>query len=44
MTAVSFIIKNSLRNKRRAALTAMSVAVSLFLLVTLLGLTLPYPL
>jgi putative ABC transport system permease protein len=31
----SFIIKNALRNKRRAALSILSVAVSLFLLVAL---------
>jgi putative ABC transport system permease protein len=36
MTIHSFIIKNALRNKRRAGLCVMSVAVSLFLLVTLL--------
>lgn len=36
MTAGSFIIKNALRNKRRAVLTVLSVAVSVFLLVTLL--------
>lgn len=35
MTLHSFILKNALRNKRRALLTVMSVAVSLFLLVTL---------
>ena len=36
MTTVSFIAKNALRNKRRALLTILSVAVSLFLFVTLL--------
>ena len=36
MTAATFIFKNALRNKRRAALTILSVSVSLFLLVTLL--------
>ncbi|MDW7980481.1 MAG: hypothetical protein RMH97_07940, partial [Verrucomicrobiales bacterium] len=36
MTPASFIIKNALRNKRRAVLTVLSVAVSTFLLVTLL--------
>jgi putative ABC transport system permease protein len=36
MTLHSFILKNALRNKRRALLTVLSVAVSLFLLVTLL--------
>ncbi len=36
MTTVTFIAKNALRNKRRAALSVVSVAVSLFLLVTLL--------
>lgn len=35
MTLHSFILKNALRNKRRALLTVLSVAVSLFLLVTL---------
>ena len=35
MTISSFIIKNDLRNKRRATLSVLSVAVSLFLLVTL---------
>jgi putative ABC transport system permease protein len=35
VTLSSFIIKNALRNKRRAALSILSVAVSLFLLVTL---------
>ena len=35
MTTASFIIKNALRNKRRATLSILSVAVSLFLLVTL---------
>jgi putative ABC transport system permease protein len=32
----AFILKNALRNKRRAALSVLSVAVSLFLFVTLL--------
>jgi putative ABC transport system permease protein len=36
MNIGSFIAKNALRNKRRAALTILSVAVSLFLFVTLL--------
>ena len=36
MTFATFITKNALRNKRRAALSIISVAVSLFLLVTLL--------
>ncbi|MCI0745928.1 MAG: ABC transporter permease [Verrucomicrobia subdivision 3 bacterium] len=36
MTTGSFIVKNAFRNKRRAALSILSVAVSLFLLVTLL--------
>ena len=36
MTLFTFIAKNALRNKRRAALSVLSVAVSLFLLVTLL--------
>ncbi|HKI69155.1 MAG TPA: FtsX-like permease family protein [Verrucomicrobiae bacterium] len=36
MNVSSFIIKNALRNKRRATLSVLSVAVSLFLLVTLL--------
>src|SRR3954463_10616501 len=36
MTIGSFILKNALRNKRRATLTVLSVAMSLFLLVTLL--------
>ena len=36
MTTASFIFKNALRNKRRATLCVMSVAVSLFLFVTLL--------
>ena len=35
MTTSSFILKNALRNKRRATLSILSVAVSLFLLVTL---------
>ena len=33
MTVGTFIIKNALRNKRRATLSVLSVAVSLFLLV-----------
>ena len=36
MNTATFIAKNALRNKRRAALTILSVAVSLFLFVTLL--------
>ncbi len=36
MTVATFIAKNALRNKRRAALCILSVAASLFLLVTLL--------
>lgn len=36
MTIASFIAKNALRNKRRALLSVLSVAASLFLLVTLL--------
>jgi putative ABC transport system permease protein len=36
MGITGFILKNALRNKRRAALTVLSVAVSLFLFVTLL--------
>src|SRR6266446_50733 len=36
MSIGSFIMKNALRNKRRAALSILSVAVSLFLFVTLL--------
>ena len=36
MTIASFIVKNALRNKRRALLCILSVAVSLFLFVTLL--------
>ncbi len=36
MTTATFILKNALRNKRRATLSVLSVAVSLFLLVTLL--------
>jgi len=36
MTIPSFIVKNALRNKRRAALCVLSVAASLFLLVSLL--------
>jgi len=36
MTLGTFIIKNALRNKRRATLSVLSVAVSLFLLVLLL--------
>ena len=35
MTTASFIVKNALRNKRRAMLSILSVAVSVFLLVTL---------
>ena len=35
VNAATYIIKNALRNKRRAALSIMSVAVSLFLFVTL---------
>src|SRR5262245_41632100 len=35
MTIASFILKNALRNKRRATLSILSLAVSLFLLVTL---------
>ena len=35
MTTASFILKNAFRNKRRALLSVSSVAVSLFLLVTL---------
>src|SRR5215469_13262380 len=35
VTIGSFIFKNALRNRRRATLTILSVAVSLFLLVTL---------
>src|ERR1043165_6513736 len=35
MNVGSFIIKNALRNKRRSTLSILSVAVSLFLLVTL---------
>lgn len=35
MTLSTFIIKNALRNKRRATLSVLSVAVSLFLLVML---------
>lgn len=35
MTIPTLILKNTLRNKRRAALSVLSVAVSLFLLVTL---------
>lgn len=35
MNTGSFILKNALRNKRRATLTILSVAVSLFLFVTL---------
>src|SRR5262245_47192034 len=38
MTVGSFILKNALRNKRLAFLSILSVAVSLFLLVTLLTL------
>ena len=36
MTFAGFIAKNALRNKRRAALSILSVAVSLFLLVFLM--------
>ena len=36
MSIVGFITRNALRNKRRALLSVLSVAVSLFLLVTLL--------
>ncbi|MBI2926132.1 MAG: FtsX-like permease family protein [Verrucomicrobia bacterium] len=36
MSIATFITKNALRNKRRAALSILSVAVSLFLFVTLL--------
>ncbi len=36
MNIFSFVTKNALRNKRRAALSILSVAVSLFLFVTLL--------
>ncbi len=36
MSLSTFILKNALRNKRRATLSVLSVAVSLFLLVTLL--------
>lgn len=36
MTTSGFIIRNAFRNKRRAALCVLSVAASLFLLVTLL--------
>jgi len=36
MTIGTFILKNALRNKRRATLSVLSVAVSLFLFVTLL--------
>ncbi|HAR00066.1 MAG TPA: hypothetical protein DCR61_12005, partial [Verrucomicrobiales bacterium] len=35
MTTASFILRNALRNKRRAMLSALSVAVSLFLFITL---------
>ena len=35
MTVPGFILKNALRNKRRATLSVLSVAASLFLLVTL---------
>ena len=38
MTIAGFIAKNALRNKRRALLSLLSVAVSLFLFVTLLTL------
>lgn len=36
MSITGFIVRNALRNKRRALLSVLSVAVSLFLLVTLL--------
>ncbi|MBC8097318.1 MAG: ABC transporter permease [Akkermansiaceae bacterium] len=36
MTTATFILKNAMRNKRRATLSILSVAVSLFLLVALL--------
>ena len=36
MTIGTFILKNALRNKRRASLSIVSVAISLFLLVTLM--------
>ncbi|MGV3531053.1 MAG: ABC transporter permease [Chthoniobacteraceae bacterium] len=36
MNTLSFVAKNALRNKRRAALSILSVAMSLFLFVTLL--------
>ena len=36
MTIPGFIVRNALRNKRRLVLTVLSVAVSLFLLTTLL--------
>lgn len=36
MTLTTFILKNALRNKRRATLSVLSVAVSLFLFVTLM--------
>jgi putative ABC transport system permease protein len=36
VTTATFILKNALRNKRRALLSVLSVAVSLFLFVTLL--------
>ena len=36
MTSTTYILKNALRNKRRALLSILSVAVSLFLFVTLL--------
>ncbi len=35
MTAAGFIVRNALRNKRRLSLTILSVALSLFLFVTL---------
>ncbi|MBC8003216.1 MAG: ABC transporter permease, partial [Opitutaceae bacterium] len=38
MNLGTFIAKNALRNKRRAALTILSVAISCALLVTLLTL------
>lgn len=35
MTLTRFVVKNSLRNKRRTALTVLSIGVSLFLLIAL---------
>ncbi|MCS6771107.1 MAG: FtsX-like permease family protein [Kiritimatiellae bacterium] len=35
MTAAGFVVRNAIRNKRRALLTVLSVAVSLFLFTTL---------